>query len=101
MEGTVALVPMFTDKAPEVSSELQFWLESTAMLAFQVLAHIRGYADAAQEPQDFATSPALAVPIALARARMQQQDVDYWEINQAFSVVDLVNQQLLGLNPDR
>jgi len=32
---------------------------------------------------------------------MHQQDVDYWEINQAFSVVDLVNQQLLGLNPDR
>ncbi len=92
---------MLADRAPKVSSELQLLLESTAVLVVQVLAHIRGYADAAQEPQDFATSPALAVPIALARARMQQQDVDYWEINQAFSVVDLVNQQLLGLNPDR
>lgn len=70
-------------------------------LAVQVLAHIRGYADAAQEPQHFPTSPALAAPVALARARMQQSDIDYWEINQAFSVVDLVNQQLLGLDPSR
>lgn len=38
---------------------------------------------------------------ALARAGLQQGDIDYWEINQAFSVVDLVNQQLLGLDPDR
>ena len=67
----------------------------------QVLAHIRGYADAAQEPQLFPTSPALAVPVALARAQMQQSEVDCWEINQAFSVVDLVNQQLLGLDPSR
>ena len=92
---------MLADRAPKFSSELQLLLESTAVLVVQVLAHIRGYADAAQEPQDFVTSPALAVPIALARARMHQQDVDYWEINQAFSVVDLVNQQLLGLNLDR
>ena len=70
-------------------------------LAVQVLAHIRGYADAAQEPQHFSTSPALAVPAALARAKMQQSDIDYWEINQAFSVVDLVNQQLLALDPSR
>ena len=70
-------------------------------MAAQVLAHIRGYADAAQEPQDFPTSPALAVPAALARAQMPQSDVDYWELNQAFSVVDVVNQQLLGLDPSR
>ena len=71
------------------------------MILVQVLAHIRGYADAAQEPQHYPTSPALAVPIALARACMQQCEVDYWEINQAFSVVDLANQQLLGLDPSR
>lgn len=86
-DGAAALVLVSAERASE--------------LGLRVLAHIRGYADAAQEPQDFPTSPALAVPIALARARMQQQDVDYWEINQAFSVVDIVNQQLLGLNPDR
>ncbi|KAA6426142.1 MAG: putative acetyl- cytosolic 2-like [Trebouxia sp. A1-2] len=86
-DGAAALVLVSAERASE--------------LGLRVLAHIRGYADAAQEPQDFSTSPALAVPIALARARMQQQDVDYWEINQAFSVVDLVNQQLLGLSPDR
>lgn len=70
-------------------------------MAVQVLAHIRGYADAAQEPQNFPTSPALVVPAALAKAQMQQSDIDFWEINQAFSVVDLVNQQLLGLDPSR
>jgi hypothetical protein len=41
------------------------------------------------------------VPKALKRAGLQQQDIDYWEINQAFSVVDLVNQKLLGLQADR
>ncbi|KAL3141015.1 Acetyl-CoA acetyltransferase, cytosolic [Trebouxia sp. C0010 RCD-2024] len=75
--------------------------ERASKLGLRVLAHIRGYADAAQEPQLFPTSPALAVPAALARAQMQQSEVDYWEINQAFSVVDLVNQQLLGLDPSR
>ncbi len=76
-------------------------LQQALILAMQVLAHIRGYGDAAQEPQQFPTSPALAVPVALAKAQMQQSEVDYWEINQAFSVVDLVNQQLLGLDPSR
>jgi acetyl-CoA C-acetyltransferase len=47
------------------------------------------------------TAPAAATPKALQRAGLQQSDVDYWEINQAFSVVDLVNQKLLGLQPDR
>ena len=69
--------------------------------AMQVLAHVRGYADAEQEPRLFPTRPALAVPEALAKANMQQRQVDYWEINQAFSVVDLVNQQLLELDPGR
>lgn len=46
-------------------------------------------------------APAAAAPKALARAGLQQSDIDYWEINQAFSVVDLVNQKLLGLDPGR
>jgi hypothetical protein len=41
------------------------------------------------------------VPKALSRAGLAQSDIDFWEINQAFSVVDLVNQQLLGLQPER
>lgn len=49
----------------------------------------------------FPTSPSLAVPLALSRAQMPQGEVDFWEINQAFSVVDLVNQHLLGLDPAR
>ena len=67
----------------------------------QVLAHIRGYADAEQQPLDFPTSPSLAVPLALSKAQLPHEEVDFWEINQAFSVVDLVNQQVLGLDPDR
>lgn len=47
------------------------------------------------------TAPAAATPKALKRAGLQQSDIDYWEINQAFSVVDLVNQKLLGLQSDR
>jgi acetyl-CoA acetyltransferase len=46
-------------------------------------------------------APAAATPKALRRAGLQQSDIDFWEINQAFSVVDLVNQKLLGLQSDR
>lgn len=70
-------------------------------ITVQVLAHIRGYADAEQDPMQFPSSPSLAVPLALSRAQMPQSEVDFWEINQAFSVVDLLNQQLLGLDPAR
>lgn len=66
-----------------------------------VLAVVRGYGDANQQPEWFTTAPAAAIPKALARAGISQGDVDYWEVNQAFSVVDLVNQKLLGLDPDR
>lgn len=72
-----------------------------AQLGCPVVAVIRGYADAQQDPQWFTTAPAAAVPKALARAGLRQLDIDFWEINQAFSVVDLVNQKLLGLQPDR
>ena len=67
----------------------------------QVVARIVAFADAAQDPADYPTSPALAVPRALARAGLRPCDVDYWEINEAFSVVHLVNQQLLDIPPHR
>ena len=60
-----------------------------------------GMADAAQDPADFPTSPALAAPKALRAAGLQHSDVDYWEINEAFAVVDMVNRKLLDLDPDR
>jgi hypothetical protein len=52
-------------------------------------------------PPPAPAAPAAAAPKALKRAGLQQSDIDYWEINQAFSVVDLVNQKLLGLDADR
>ncbi|KAI8476485.1 MAG: Thiolase, N-terminal domain-containing protein [Monoraphidium minutum] len=65
------------------------------------LAVVRGYGDANQQPEWFTTAPAAAIPKALARAGLRQDEVDYWEVNQAFSVVDLVNQKILGLDPAR
>jgi acetyl-CoA C-acetyltransferase len=66
-----------------------------------VVGRILGFADAAQDPRDFPTSPSLAVPLALERAGLSQDAVDYWEINEAFSVVDLANQKLLNLDPQK
>lgn len=66
-----------------------------------VLGGILGFADAAQDPKDFPTSPALAVPVALQRAGVGKEEIDYWEVNEAFSVVDLVNRKLMDLDPER
>ena len=49
----------------------------------------------------FTTAPAKAVPKALAKANLNTEDIDFWELNQAFSVVGLVNTKLLGLNPSK
>ncbi len=66
------------------------------------MAAVRGFADAAQSPEWFTTAPALAVPRALRAAGLSSgADVDFWEVNEAFSVVDLVNRQLLGLPAER
>lgn len=67
----------------------------------QVLAHIIGMGDAAQQPRHFTTTVSQAIPQALANARLSSADVDYYEINEAFSVVDLVNRDILGLDDDR
>ncbi|GJP40970.1 hypothetical protein CLOM_g623 [Closterium sp. NIES-68] len=66
-----------------------------------VLAVVRGFGDAEQAPSRFTTAPALAVPVALKHAGVEQSEVDYWEINEAFSVVALANQKLLNIPEDR
>jgi acetyl-CoA C-acetyltransferase len=65
------------------------------------LARIRGFAQAAQAPEWFTTAPAASIERALARAGMKKGEVDLYEINEAFSVVAIVNNQLLGLDPER
>jgi len=65
------------------------------------IAKIVSYADAAQAPEWFTTAPSLAVPKALDKAGMTVADVDYWELNQAFSVVGIANTKLLGLDPSK
>ncbi|CAK9877750.1 unnamed protein product [Sphagnum jensenii] len=69
-------------------------------LGLHVIAKLRGYADAAQAPELFTTSPALAIPKAIASAGIEQSQVNFYEINEAFAVVALANQQLLGLKPE-
>lgn len=64
------------------------------------IAKILGSADAAQAPEWFTTAPAKALPIALERAGVSKEDVDLWELNEAFAVVGLANNQILGLDPE-
>jgi acetyl-CoA C-acetyltransferase len=75
--------------------------EKLAELNLTPLARIAGFADAAREPLWFTTAPALAIPKALDRAGLKPQEVDYYEINEAFSVVVLANNRLLDLDPER
>ena len=69
-------------------------------LNLKPLAKIRSYADAAHEPKWFTTAPAKALPKALAKANISIDDVDYFELNEAFSVVGLANMKLLGISAD-
>ena len=64
------------------------------------LAKILATADAAQAPEWFTTAPSLALPKALDKAGMTNADIDLWELNEAFSVVGIANNQALGLSPD-
>jgi acetyl-CoA C-acetyltransferase len=68
-------------------------------LGLNLIAKIRGFGDAAQEPIWFTTAPSLAIPKALAHAGVSQDEIDFWEINEAFSAVALANQQKLNLDP--
>ena len=82
-DGGAALVLMSADKAKE--------LKRTP------LAKIRSYADAAHEPKWFTTAPAKAIPKALAKAKIAIDEVDFFELNEAFSIVGLANMKILGL----
>ncbi|TYP98333.1 acetyl-CoA C-acetyltransferase [Tenacibaculum adriaticum] len=86
-DGGAALVLMSADKAKE--------------LGITPLAKIRSYADAAQEPKWFTTAPAKALPKALSKAGLAIDDVDYFELNEAFAVVGLANMKILGLSTNK
>ena len=83
-DGAAALILMSKDKAEE--------------LKLTPLASIKGYADAAREPEWFTVAPSKALPKALAKAGVDISEVDFFEFNEAFSVVGLANIKLLGLN---
>lgn len=72
--------------------------EKAAELGLKALATIKSYADAAHEPQWFTTAPAKALPKAINKAGISINDIDYFEFNEAFSVVGLANMKILGLN---
>ncbi|XP_074357837.1 acetyl-CoA acetyltransferase 2-like [Apium graveolens] len=75
--------------------------ETAVRLGLEVIAKISGYGDAAQSPELFTTSPALAIPKAISNAGIEASQVDFYEINEAFAVVALANQKLLDLNPEK
>lgn len=75
--------------------------EKAASLGLKPLARIRGFADAAQDPMWFTTTPSLAIPKAMEHAGIGKKDVDYYEINEAFSAVAIANNMKLGLDPAR
>lgn len=72
--------------------------EKMEELGLKPLAKIVSYADAAQEPENFTTAPAKALPIALKKAGLEISDIDFFEFNEAFSVVGLANNKILGLD---
>ena len=65
------------------------------------LAKIKGYADAAQAPEWFTTSPSVAIPKALQQARLTKEDIDYYEINEAYAAVILANAKILDLDMEK
>jgi acetyl-CoA C-acetyltransferase len=75
--------------------------EKMEELGLKPLARIVSYADAAQEPENFTTAPAKALPIALKKAGLQIADIDFFEFNEAFSVVGLANNKILGLDASK
>lgn len=75
--------------------------EKAKNLGLEVIARITGYADAAQAPELFTTAPALAIPKAISNAALQTSQIDYYEVNEAFSVVAIANQRLLGIPSEK
>ena len=75
--------------------------EKALAMGLKPLAYIKSYADAAQEPKWFTTSPAKALPKALDKAGLSVADVDFFEFNEAFAVVGLANAKILGLDNEK
>ncbi|RHY24912.1 hypothetical protein DYB32_008631 [Aphanomyces invadans] len=88
-DGAAALVLVSREKAVELGLEAN------------ILAIVRGFDDAAHDPQWFTTAPSVAIPKALERASIAMADVDYFEINEAFSAVALANMQILNLDGNK
>ena len=86
-DGAAALILMSEEKAKELN--------------LKPLAYIKGYADAAQEPKWFTTSPSKALPKALDKAGISIDAVDYFEFNEAFAVVGLANSKILKLDNEK
>lgn len=84
-DGAAALLLMSAEKASE--------------LGLNAIGKIKGYADAEQAPEWFTTTPSLAVPKAVAKAGLKMEDISYWELNEAFSVVGIENSRRMKLNP--
>lgn len=86
-DGAAALVLMSREKAEE--------------LGLKPVARILSYADAEQAPEWFTTTPSIAVPKAVAKAGLKMQDISYWELNEAFSVVGIENSRRMELDPTK
>lgn len=86
-DGASALILMSKEKMEE--------------LGLKPLAKIVSYADAAHEPEWFTTAPAKALPIALKKGNLEISDIDFFEFNEAFSVVGLANNKILGLDDSK
>jgi acetyl-CoA C-acetyltransferase len=86
-DGGAALVLMSAEKAKELN--------------LKPLTKIVSYADAAHEPKWFTTAPAKALPKALAKANISIDDVDYFELNEAFSIVGLANMKILNITDEK
>lgn len=83
-DGAAAVLLMTKDKA--------------LSLGLKPLSYIRGYADAEQAPLWFTTSPSVALPVALQKAGLKKEDINFWELNEAFSVVGIENAKRLGID---
>ena len=86
-DGASALILMSSEKAKE--------------LKIKPIAKIRSFSDAAQEPEWFTTAPAKAVKLAIKKSGLKKQDINYYELNEAFSVVGLANMKILEINDDQ
>jgi acetyl-CoA C-acetyltransferase len=86
-DGAAALVLMSAEKAKE--------------LGLKPVARILSYADAEQAPEWFTTTPSLAVPKAVAKAGLKMEDIEYWELNEAFAVVGIENSKRMKLDPSK